>query len=176
MARKKQNHRKSRRHIKQTTLIIVGEGEHDKAFLNHMKAIYDNRQTGQKVKIDFSSGGSPHDIIKASCKKVSHTQYDRKFILMDADVTIRQQDYDLAKEQGIEVLLSTPICLEGMLLDVLTQPIPHTAKKCKQSLHPQLSGNPINPASYSPLFDKPVLDNTSKQTVARLRKLLANKL
>ncbi len=166
---------KRQRKVKQTTLIVVGEGQHDKAFLNHMKGIYDSRETGQKVTIDFSSGGSPHDIIKSSVKKVAHISYDKKYILMDDDVTIRQQDRDLAKKQKIQILLSQPICLEGMLLDILQQTIPTTADKCKASLHPQLSGNPTDKESYSPLFDKPVLDTTDKATIVQLRDLLANK-
>lgn len=36
------------RHIKKTTLIIVAEGVHDKAFLDHMKSLYDHRDSGQK--------------------------------------------------------------------------------------------------------------------------------
>ncbi len=174
MAKRKNQQKNKRRHIKQTTLIIVAEGEHDKAFLTHMKGIYDNRETGQRVKIDFSSGGSPHDIIKDSLKKVSHIAYDNKYILMDSDVTIRQQDRDLAKNKDLHILLSEPLCLEGMLLSVLKQTIPYSAKKCKDLLHPQLSGDPTESSSYSPLFDKPVLDGTDHKTIIKIRQLLAN--
>ncbi len=42
MAKRKNHHKNKRRHINQTTLIIVAEGEHDKAFLTHMKGIYNH--------------------------------------------------------------------------------------------------------------------------------------
>ncbi len=171
MAKKKNKQRK----IKQTTLIVVGEGQHDKAFLKHMQGIYDGRETGQKVTIDFSSGGSPHDIIKDSIKKVGHIGYDKKYIVMDSDVAINSKDLKKAKEGKFTILQSEPICLEGMLLDVLQQKIPNTAQQCKKILHPQLSGQPTEVKSYSPLFDKPVLDVTNKQTIVTLRELLQNK-
>ncbi len=94
---------KGNRRIQQTTLIIVGEGSHEKAFLTHMKVIYTLRNSGQKVSIVKGDGGSPYDVIKSTIKKSSHAAFDYKFILMDNDVPIKQQEYDLAKKQNIEL-------------------------------------------------------------------------
>lgn len=163
------------RSVNKTTLLVMGEGEHDKAFLSHMKGIYHERRSGSKITLDFSSGGSPHDIIKDTVKKSRHVGYDKKFILMDSDVPVNQQDIKAAKNSGITILYSKPLCLEGMLLSVLGQNTPHTAQKCKSALHPQLSDNPALSKSYDPLFAKPVLDETNHATVAMLRSLLGNK-
>lgn len=162
------------RHIKKTTLIVVGEGAHDKAFLDHMKSIYDSRNSGQKIKIDSADGGSPHDVIKTIIKKTNHTDYDRKYILMDSDVAIPQQDLSNAKKNNIVILLSEPLCLEGMLLDILGQTTPPTAESCKRSLHPQLAGQPVYAESYVSLFPKLVLDSAKKQTIIDLRQVLSN--
>ena len=94
---------------------------------------------------------------------------------MDNDVPIKQEDIKAAKDSGITILYSTPLCLEGMLLSVLKQNIPHTAQKCKSLLHPQLSDNPVLPKSYDPLFAKRVLDETNHATVVTLRSLLGIK-
>lgn len=163
------------RSVNKTTLLVMGEGEHDKAFLSHMKGIYHERRSGSKITLDFSSGGSPHDIIKDTVKKSLHVGYDKKFILMDSDVPVNQQDIKAAKDSGIIILYSEPLCLEGMLLSVLKQNIPHTAQKCKSMLHPQLSDNPALPKSYDPLFSKPLLDDTNHATVVTLRLLLGDK-
>ena len=163
------------RSVNETTLLVMGEGEHDKAFLSHMKGIYHERRSGSKVTLDFSSGGSPHDIIKDTVKKSSHVDYDQKFILMDSDVPVKQQDIKMANDSGITILYSEPLCLEGMLLSVLAQSIPHTAQKCKSVLHPQLSDNPALSKSYEPIFAKPVLDKTNHATVVMLRSLLGIK-
>jgi len=50
---------KRNRKVKLSSLIVVGEGPHDKAFINHMKDLYDNRTSGQKVKVESADGGSP---------------------------------------------------------------------------------------------------------------------
>ena len=167
--------RKPTRSVNKTTLLVMGEGEHDKAFLSHMKAIYHERHSGSKIKLDFSSGGSPHDIIKDTVKKNHHVGYDQIFILMDSDVPVNQQDIKVAKDSGITILYSKPLCLEGMLLSVLGQNTPHTAQKCKSALHPQLSDNPALPKSYEPLFAKPVLDQSIHATIKDLRLLLGKK-
>ena len=163
------------RSVNKTTLLVMGEGEHDKAFLSHMKGIYHERRSGSKVTLDFSSGGSPHDIIKDTVKKSRHVDYDQKFILMDSDVPIKQQDVKAANDSGISILYSKPLCLEGMLLNVLGQKIPNAAQKCKSVLHPQLSDNPALSKSYEPLLAKPVLDKTNHSTIVMLRSLLGVK-
>lgn len=165
----------AQRHTKKTTLIIVGEGLHEKAFLAHMKELYDRRDSGQTIKLDTANGGSPHDIIKATIKKVSHRSYDRKFILMDSDVAIVPKDLQLARNKGIQVLLSEPFCLEGMLLDILSLSVPDNAIDCKKKLHPLLDGSPTLPQSYASQFPKPVLDAAEKQTIADLRLVLSNR-
>lgn len=167
--------RKTTRSVNKTTLLVMGEGEHDKAFLSHMKGIYHERRSGSKVTLDFSSGGSPHDIIKDTVKKSRHVDYDQKFILMDSDVPVKPEDIKVAKDSDINILYSKPLCLEGMLLSILAQSIPNTAKKCKSVLHPQLSDNPALSTSYEPLFAKPVLDKTNHATVVTLRSLLGSK-
>jgi hypothetical protein len=59
-----------------------------------------------------------------------------------------------------------------MLLEVLKQTALPTSQACKNKLHPQLSGDPTEACSYSPLFDKPVLDKTTKMTIVMLREIL----
>lgn len=76
-----------------------------------MKSVYDHRDSGQKVTINLSAdGGSPHDEPeRLRIKKTSHAAYDQKYIFMDSDVAIKQQDLSLAKKNNIIVLLSEPL-------------------------------------------------------------------
>jgi hypothetical protein len=41
-------------------------------------------------------------------------------------------------------------------------------------LHPRLKGRPTLAQSYQELFSKDILDNTDKEAIARMRKLLKN--
>jgi len=151
------------RRVKLTTLIVVGEGAHDKAFLNHMKSIYDGRTSGQKVTINSADGGSPVDIINTVIRKHSHTDFDKRYVLLDSDVPITQQARIRAKRSKIELVESTPVCLEGMLLEILGQRVRGTNGACKAALHPQLAGQPTNPRAYVALFPQQVLDATVKE-------------
>ncbi|TOB29846.1 hypothetical protein, partial [Vibrio parahaemolyticus] len=69
--------------------------------------LYDNRNTGQKVKVESADGGSPRDILKSALKN-RHADYDKKYVLMDSDVAVSQQDRDFARKNRIEIIQSTP--------------------------------------------------------------------
>jgi len=163
------------RKVKLATLLIVGEGAHEKAFLQHMKLIYDG-ENNQAVKVDAVSGGSPIEMIDDTLRKYNHAEYDRKVILLDGDVTIRQQDRDKARKHKVELIVSEPVCLEGMLLDVLGHKVPEfsSAADCKKRLHPLLAGEPTKSVSYAKCFAKDVLDSTVKEQILRLIKLISN--
>jgi hypothetical protein len=170
MAKKKQ------RRIQCSSLIVVGEGPHDKAFISHMKSLYDTRNTGQTVKVESATGGSPITIVKSALKN-KHADYDRKYVLMDSDVEISQKCLSYAKQNKVTIILSTPVCLEGMLLEVLGRRVAEgtTNSECKRRLHPELSGEPTCKDSYSTLFTLSVLNETKKVTIVNLRELLSNK-
>jgi hypothetical protein len=102
------------RRIKKTllsTLIIVGEGACEKAFLSHLKGLY-SHNTEQKIKLESADGGSPEDIVRTAIKKTKHIDYDRKYILIDSKTIA------MAKKAKIIIILSKPLCLEGMILEV----------------------------------------------------------
>jgi hypothetical protein len=162
------------RHVLKATLLAVGEGAADRAFVEHMKGIYSAGVTTQSVKVDSANGGSPKDMIDYVVRTNRHTAYDRKFLLIDTDKPITQAERKKAKQEKIELVESTPLCLEGMLLEVLTQPIPANSTDCKRQLHTQLDGPATNKRSYKPLFDKPVLDATPKDQIKRLIALLSH--
>lgn len=162
---------KKRRHIRRTSLIIVAEGFHDKAFLNHMKDLYDEKQIA--IKIGSADGGSPKDIIEAAINKTRNAEYDYRYILMDADIPVSKEEREYAKKNNIELIFSEPLCLEGMLLKIIGQKPASTSQKCKSKLHPQLSGPPSDKGSYKAMFNRQVLDSTQIQTIVELRNILS---
>ena len=113
-------------------------------------------------------------MVETTYQKYRHVSFDRCYLLLDEDVAISQQVRDKARKWHIQLVISTPHCLEGMLLDVLGRAIPHDSQSCKQRLHPLLSGPPVAPASYQKVFAKPVLDTTTKEQIVTLRAVIAN--
>lgn len=165
------------RKVKLATLMIVGEGAHDCAFLKYLKQLYDVRESGQKVTIQAGDGGSPSSIINATIRKSRHAEYDRTYILLDEDVEITQQDWEQAKRRKIVLLLSTPVCLEGMLLELLGHRTSgYSAAQLKANLHPLLCGAPTDPQSYIELFPKHLFDSCKKSQIIELKKILANEI
>jgi len=157
-----------------STLSIVGEGAHEKAFLSHLKALY-SANTDQKVKIDSADGGSPQDIVRTAVKKSKHIDYDRKFILMDSDIAVDDTTKQLAKDNNITIILSEPLCLEGMLLNLLGINAPDTSKKCKALLHPKLDGNAADKSSYTRLINMELLEASEIKQIVLLLKILENR-
>ena len=166
------------RKVKKTllsTLIIVGEGACEKAFLSHLKGLY-SYNTKQKIKLESADGGSPEDIVRTAIKKTKHIDYDRKFILMDSDISIDDKTIAMAKKAKITIILSKPLCLEGMLLNMLGESVPDTSAKCKSKLHPKLDGNPAYKDSYKKLITNELLESTDIEQIKLLISIIKNKL
>ena len=162
-----------KRKVKVATLLLIGEGPDDKAFINHLRTLFDSRESGQSIKVKSADGGSPRDIIKAAIRS-QHAAYDRRFVFMDSDVTVTEADKKYASTHKITLILSEPLCLECMLLEVLSKSISPTCKECKRKLHPLLSGHATKKESYATLFTKDVLIASSKQQIQDLIRIISN--
>ena len=93
--------------------------------------------------------------------------------MLDSDVALTAQATKLAKSHRVEVIQSSPVCLEGMLLQVLEKTVPQTSPLCKVELHPLLNGHPTQKDSYAVLFDRSVLNTCTHSAIKRLRELMA---
>ncbi len=156
----------------QKTLLIVGEGPSEWAFLKHMQSIYDSRENGQKVTIHASNGKSPENIVNTAIR--FRGEFNKKVVFIDSDIALTNKVRREIKSKRIEVIYSQPICLEGMLLSMLKEVIPITSPQCKKALHPKLDDNPTKSGSYSTLFTREVLDTCNIESISKLIKLLSN--
>jgi diaminopimelate decarboxylase len=78
--------------------------------------LYDHRASGQRVTVASADGGSPVTMVETTYQKYRHVSFDRCYLLLDEDVAISQQVRDKARKWHIQLVISTPHCLEGMLL------------------------------------------------------------
>lgn len=175
MARKKtsRSDRKGKQ-PKHTTLLVVGEGQDDQAVIKHINQECRDESTAIKPCIEKQSGGSPGNIITNAARKYEHISYDRRYIVLDSDVAIPQQDHDKARKHGYDIILWRPTSLEGALLDVLNEKVlaHETSQQLKTRLHPRLDGKPDQPASYRVLFPRTVLEQSRNDSVNRIRDVL----
>lgn len=167
--------RKGRRQIaQQTTLLVVGEGPDDKAFISHMKQLFCPRGCGVSVKVEAQDGGSPGNIISNAIRSYASPDYNQRFLLLDADVPPSAVEYKRARAAGYEIILWRPQCLEGALLEALDERVQahETSQQLKARLHPRLAGRHTEPAAYAELFTRQVLDAERNAAVAELRQIL----
>jgi hypothetical protein len=149
---------------------MVGEGEAEKAFLQHLKSIYG---TGDpKVTIKSAGGKGPQNIITEAISTKDCNGYDRSVALLETDLEWPASLVKRAQGKKIELLGSSP-CLEGFLLDILGEgrPTPNTSSQCKTKFNGLLTGKSTDKNSYSELFTKEVLDKVI-ETSENLEKLV----
>lgn len=103
------------------TILIVGEGETEKAFLQHLKELLVSREADFVVKVECGSGGGPKGVVQKTIRLRSSRAYDKCFVLVDADRPFEPDsklEDRMRKKPRVEMLKSTP-CVEGLLLAVL---------------------------------------------------------
>lgn len=166
--------RKGPRNLMRSTLLVVGEGADDRAFITHMKQLYCPRDSGMSVKVEAGDGGSPGNVITHAIRKYQGKDYDRRLFVLDADLPPDEADYKRATKEGYEIILWQPQCLEGALLDSLGEPVGEheSSQELKARLHPRLDGRHTDASAYATLFTRQILDTGRNVTVTQVRKAL----
>ncbi|EMP5259695.1 RloB domain-containing protein [Klebsiella pneumoniae] len=154
------------------TLLLVGEGHAEKAFLSHLKSLFSNGSF--KVSIVTAGGKGPEHVMShaISCKRCDG--YDFVIVLLDTDIVWPKENIRKATSAGINLIGSDP-CLEGLLLDVLGRKKGTTNQSCKDLLHPLLNGPCTERDSYATLFTADVLDSTDCKKLKLIIDMLRGK-
>ncbi|MFT5163048.1 MAG: hypothetical protein ACI9FJ_001629 [Alteromonadaceae bacterium] len=143
-------------------MVFVGEGEAEKAFLQHLKSLYGVGSL--KVSPKSAGGKGPDNVINDAIGTLENSKCDTVAVLLDTDIPWPPKLKKKALKLQIILIGSTPY-LEGLLLDILGEkhPTPSNNKTCKAALHPRLSGKATQKESYQGLFDKARLDEAQKR-------------
>ncbi|MGL5250362.1 MAG: hypothetical protein ACRC7P_04690 [Enterovibrio sp.] len=169
--------RKQLRHVSLTTLLIVGEGSDDKAFIEHLRTLFVQRNGGRKVTIKAGDGGSPGNIITHASRAYKAEGYDLRYLVLDSDIPLTAANISQARKAGYEILLWKPQCLEGALLEVLGEKVQdhETSLQLKSRLHPRLAAHHTKPEAYAKLFDQQRLAETKNASVVSICRILQDK-
>jgi len=168
--------RKQRRTKK--TILIVGEGPTEKAFLQYLKNLYITREMDINVKVECGSGGSPRSVVEKAVRLKSSRAYDKCFVLVDSDVLF-EPDKELQKRMNkkprIEMLYATP-CIEGLMLAILNHPKFSQTKAlsddCKRMFAKYVSEDKkTDRRAYEGVFTKKILEARRKD-VEELKSIL----
>lgn len=155
----------------QHTLLIVGEGYCEVAFLNHVKQIYVPRGCGLKVSIGNARGKSPQQIIDYTILQIKNAHYDHVAVMLDTDVFCPQEAIKKAIKYKIHLLKSEP-CFEALMLRLIGQPADGETKALKKRFAPFVNNEPTNGEKYAQHFTKECLNN-GKITIQVINQLLS---
>jgi len=144
------------------TILIVGEGATEKAFLRYLKELYITRDMDIAVNVECGFGGSPRNVVEKAIRLCGGRNYDKCFVLIDADIPLSANKTLLARMKrrpATEVLISTP-CIEGLFLTILEHDVKISSDKCKSIFESTYltSDRKTDKRAYERLFPKKMLD------------------
>lgn len=156
----------------QRTLLIVGEGRHEEAFLNHLKQLYVPRGCGLSVTIKNARGKGALHVVNWTARQIANADYDVVAVLLDTDVDWNAKTEKLARTKKIQVLKSEP-CFEAMLLRLLGKPATGDAHALKRQFAPLVNNDATQRDHYALHFGAPCLQagKNKEQTIGALLKL-----
>ncbi len=130
------------------TLLIVGEGRHEEAFLNHLKQLYVSRGCGLSVTIKNARGKGVLHVVKWTVRQAANADYDVVAALLDTDTDWNATTEKLAKTKKIHVLKSEP-CFEAMMLRLIGRPALSDAHTLKRQFAPFVNNDATQRDHYA---------------------------
>jgi len=152
-----------------TTVLVVGEGDTEKAFLDYLKSIYVTRFCGVSVTVRNAHGKGPMNVVDTAIRQSRTGEYKVVAVLMDTDLPWTA---DVIKLAGKRICLigATP-CTDGLLLQILGEQVPTQSLRCKEALLARMNRKPFVKEAYAQDFPKQLLDEKSADVPA-LKKLI----
>lgn len=153
-------------------LTVVGEGQTEKAFVEHLRQFYSSGDLVVKVK--SANGKGPDNVINDAIGTLNGSSKGVMVAaLLDKDLIWPPKLIKEAKRLNITLVGVDP-CIEALMIDILEhrRPRPCNNKSCKKYLHPLLDGKPTDKRSYVTLFTNDVLNN-AKTRVEELDQIIS---
>jgi hypothetical protein len=135
----------------QRTLLIVGEGRHEEAFLNHVKQLYAPRGCGLAVTIKNARGKGAKHVIDWTIRQIANADYDTVAAMLDTDQDWNSNVEKQAKAKRIQVLASEP-CFDAVMLRLLGKNPVGDNKSLKKMLAPYVNDDPTLAQNYAAHF------------------------
>lgn len=156
-------------------MLIVGEGQHEEAFLTHVKSLFIQRGCGLSVAITNARGKGAAHVIDWTIRQMTNRAYDKVAVLLDTDTNWNAAVETRARRKKIVVLTSDP-CFEAMLLRGLGHNATGNAKVLKKAFAPLVKGDPTLSTNYRDAFDDSSLQQIRRReaTIDELLKLLGS--
>lgn len=151
-------------------MLVVGEGQTEVAFLNHLKTLYCREKSSVKVTVQNAHGKGPENILQTAIRKKKQASYDRVIAVLDTDILWTPALKKEASSYDVDLIGSTP-CIEALFLKLLDKPVPLNTQSCKKAIAGVLNVDLLDKNSYTDWCTKEKLENL-RDTNADLNRLL----
>jgi len=157
----------------QRTLLIVGEGRHEEAFLNHLKQLYVPRGCGLTVTIKNARGKGALHVIEWTIRQIANADFDTVATLLDTDTDWDAKAKKLATKNKILVLKSEP-CFEAMMLRLIGKSAIGDTRTLKRQFAPLVNNDATQRENYAINFGVECLNagRGKEHTIDALLRLL----
>lgn len=139
------------------TLLIVGEGRDEVAFLSYLKYQYVARGCGLSVTIKNAHGKGALHVIDRAAAHSANADFDKVAALLDMDTWDAKAE-QLAKRKKIHVLGSDP-CFEAMMLRLIGVNAIGNSHALKKQFAPFVNNDPSRSDHYSLHFGSDLLQS-----------------
>ncbi len=157
---------------KKLTVLAYGEGEDEKIFLRHLKALY-CRSNLVSVQTGSAGGGDLDVVLVKSINARRGEKRDIEFILLDTIPAWSEASISKAQEEGIRLIGNAP-CLEALFLTILGTTGACEgigAGRCKSSFEEHCPGGNFNEDNCALIFTKAVL-NEARKSIPQLNYMI----
>jgi len=159
-----------KQHRVRKTLLIVGEGDCEGAFLKHLRELYCSGGAGVAVTVRNAHGKGPEHVISHTARQARIYSYDACAALLDTDIAWSEKLQKDARKAKISMIGSVP-CFEGLLLSILGKRPADQSKQCKKAIQQLIDVDLTQRQAYAKHFPRMVLD-AARLKVVELDRLL----
>lgn len=140
--------RKKAKRTQRKTLLVVGEGYTEVAFLNYLKGLYCRDKLGAHVTVKNAHGKGPENIVQTAIREQRRGQYDKVAAVLDTDIPWRDRLEKEAREHLVELIGNSP-CVEALFLRLLGELVPDDTAACKMKIKSVLAADLLNKDTYA---------------------------
>lgn len=140
--------RKNAKRTQRKTLLVVGEGYTEVAFLNYLKHLYCRDKAGVSVTVKNAHGKGPDNIVQTAIREQRRGQYDKVAAVLDTDISWTEKLQKDAREYRVDLIGNSP-CIEALFLRLLGQVVPEGTSACKTKITSVLDADLLNKDVYT---------------------------
>ena len=143
------------------TLLVVGEGHTECAFLNYLKTLYCRGSASVSVKVVNAHGKGPENVLQTAVSTQKRASYDDVVAVLDTDIPWTETLKKEARDKNIQLIGNSP-CIEALFLQLLNEPVPAQTEQCKAQVAALVTADLLDKRSYASWCTKEKLETLRK--------------